>query len=123
MLRERVPVRAFIHITSDGLLNLARIDASVGFEIEALPPPPPVFALLQRLGDVTDEEMFRVYNMGVGFCVVVPERGVEAVKEIAGRRDIAAMPLGRVVADEQRRVWVRPKGLLGQGNGFQQEAA
>src|SRR5262249_51874515 len=121
MLRPRVPVRAFIHITSDGLLNLARIDAPVGYEIEALPPVPPVFDLLQRLGGITDEEMFRVYNMGVGFCVVVPERAVEAVTAIAARRDIAAMVIGRVVADEQRRVWVRPRGLVGQGSGFLRE--
>ena len=53
MLRERIPVRAFIHITGDGLLNLARIDAPVGFEIETLPPVPPLFTLLQQLGGIS----------------------------------------------------------------------
>jgi phosphoribosylformylglycinamidine cyclo-ligase len=121
MLRQRLPIRAFVHITSDGLLNLARIDAPVGFEIETLPPAPPVFTLLQQLGGITDVEMFRVYNMGVGFCVVVPERAVDAVTAVAAGRGIAATVLGGVVADAEKRVWVRPKGLVGQGSEFRPE--
>jgi phosphoribosylformylglycinamidine cyclo-ligase len=121
MLRERLPIRAFVHVTGDGLLNLARIDAPVGFEIDTLPPIPPVFTLLQQLGGITDEEMFRAYNMGVGFCVIVPDRAVETVAAIAARRSITATRLGHLVADPQKRVWLRPKGLVGQGEEFRRE--
>jgi phosphoribosylformylglycinamidine cyclo-ligase len=74
--------------------------------------------VLQRLGRITDEEMFRVYNMGIGFCVIVPPRAVDAVAGIAARRAIAATVLGRVVPDAQKRVWLRPKGLVGEGSEF-----
>jgi len=68
----RVPaVKALIHITGDGLLNLPRVDAEVGFVLDDLPPPPPIFGLIEQHGAVTRAEMFEVYNMGVGFCVVV----------------------------------------------------
>ena len=42
LLRADVPVRALAHITSDGFLNLARIDARVGFRLDRLPRPQPV---------------------------------------------------------------------------------
>ena len=74
VLRSGVQVKALAHITSDGLTNLLRVQSAVGYVLDTLPEPPPVFRLLQRLGGVSDEEMFQVYNMGVGFCLVV-DRG------------------------------------------------
>jgi phosphoribosylformylglycinamidine cyclo-ligase len=66
---ERVKgIKALINITSDGLLNLARVEAKVGFEIDRLIEPHPIFSLIQRHANVDDSEMFEVFNMGVGFC-------------------------------------------------------
>ena len=80
---EQVPtVKALINITGDGLLNLPRVAAKVGFEIDDLPPPPPIFRLIQQHGAVANAEMFEVYNMGVGFCVLVAERDREAALSI-----------------------------------------
>jgi phosphoribosylformylglycinamidine cyclo-ligase len=117
LLRSGVTVRAMAHITSDGLLNLARVQAPVGYVLDALPTPPPIFALLQRLGEVSDEEMFQVYNMGIGFCVVVAgehaDRTLDALKDLG----VEACRLGRAVADPERKVHL-PNGLVGQGNSF-----
>ena len=71
-------LKALINITGDGLLNLPRVDAPVGFLIDDLPPVPPVFRLIQQYGGVDTTEMFAVYNMGVGFCVLVAERATAA---------------------------------------------
>ena len=58
--------------------------------------PPAIFKVLQREGDITDGEMFRVFNMGLGMVAVCPQSEVssfcEAVRE--------AIPVGRVVARE-----------------------
>src|SRR5215471_11400355 len=45
MLQQELPIKALIHITSDGLLNLTRVAADVGYVIEELPPIPPIFGL------------------------------------------------------------------------------
>src|SRR5258708_23583123 len=46
---DNIPaVKALINITGDGLLNLPRVDANVGFMIDDLPPVPPIFRLIQR---------------------------------------------------------------------------
>jgi phosphoribosylformylglycinamidine cyclo-ligase len=71
LLRSDVDVRGLAHITSGGLDNLLRLEAEVGYEIDDPLPVPPVFTLIQEQGDVGDDEMHEVFNMGCGFCVVV----------------------------------------------------
>jgi phosphoribosylaminoimidazole (AIR) synthetase len=58
LLRSGLDIRAMAHITSDGLRILARVKAQVGYVLDRLPAPQPVVSLLQRLGGVSDEEMF-----------------------------------------------------------------
>ena len=118
--RQRVPVRALVNITSDGFLNLARIKAAVGFRLDALPDPQPIFRLIQDLGRVPEPEMYRVFNMGIGFCLIVPDdvtvlRAVEAT--FAAHRFETHM-IGKVVADESRRVSLPKQNLVGEGAEF-----
>jgi phosphoribosylformylglycinamidine cyclo-ligase len=118
-LRERVAsVKAFAHITSDGLLNLTRVKADVGYVIDALPPIPPVFSLIQRLEQVDITEMFSVFNMGIGFCAVVAEADAALAMEILSGRGKRAWRIGRAVADARRRVSLPQHGLVGQGKHF-----
>jgi len=71
LLRSTVDVRGLAHITSGGLDNLLRLEAEVGYELDDPLPAPAIFSLIQELGDVPDEEMYEVFNMGCGFCVIV----------------------------------------------------
>src|SRR5512139_934683 len=71
LLRSSVDVRGLAHITSGGLGNLLRLEAEVAYEVDDPLPVPPVFSLIQELGEVSDGEMGEVFNMGCGFCVVV----------------------------------------------------
>jgi phosphoribosylformylglycinamidine cyclo-ligase len=81
LLRSDLDVRGLAHITSGGLGNLLRLEADVAYEIDDPLPVPPVFGLIQELGDVSDEEMHEVFNMGCGFCVVVAATGEDAALE------------------------------------------
>jgi phosphoribosylformylglycinamidine cyclo-ligase len=117
MLRN-LDVKALSHITSDGLLNLLRIEASVGFEIDYLPEPPPIFRLIQDRGRVPNEEMFAVFNMGIGFCVVVPRNQASQAITIASQSGVEAHVLGQAVAEPERTVLLKPVGLVGKGSEF-----
>jgi len=77
-------VKGLVHVTGGGFIdNLPRI----------LPGPcramiaknswvvPPVFNLLQEQGNIEDDEMFRVFNMGIGMMMVVPEKEVAEILE------------------------------------------
>jgi phosphoribosylformylglycinamidine cyclo-ligase len=116
---DRVPsVRALINITGDGLLNLPRVDAKVGFEIDNLPPAPPIFGLIQQYGAVADPEMFEVYNMGVGFCVLAAERDVGGILAILERHRRRARVIGRVIEDDSKGVYLPARQLVGRGKHF-----
>ena len=89
-LREEIEVRGMAHITGGGIFgNLPRALGGLGADLETTSwPEPPVFGLIRALGRVPDDEMRRVFNLGVGFCAVVApqdaERGVETLRA-AGR--------------------------------------
>jgi phosphoribosylformylglycinamidine cyclo-ligase len=78
LLRSPVDVRGLVHVTGDGLDNLLRLEAEVGYEIDDPLPVPPIFDLIQELALVSDDEMQRVFNMGCGFCCVVAAADEEA---------------------------------------------
>jgi phosphoribosylformylglycinamidine cyclo-ligase len=118
-LLDRVPsVKAFAHITSDGLLNLTRVKADVGYVIDALPPVPPIFSIIQRLGEVDITEMFAVFNMGIGFCAVVAETDADLAVAILGGKGKGACRIGYATSDAKRRVTLAQYGLVGQGKHF-----
>ena len=107
-----IETRGLVHITGDGLTNLCRLEADVSYRIESLPETPRIFKLIQDTGNISDEEMYRVFNMGVGLVVIVPEGQAEdALRSIigAGHR---AQRIGTVV-DGDREVLVQPAGLVG----------
>jgi phosphoribosylformylglycinamidine cyclo-ligase len=109
-LRSGLDVRGLAHITGGGLLNLLRLHADVGFRIDAPLPVPPVFGLVQELGDIPDAEMWEVFNMGCGFCAVVPAAQAADAVALLERHHPGAAQIGSVTA-EAGRVTVPPLGL------------
>jgi len=68
------PIKAMAHITGGGFTdNIPRVlPAGVGVQIDkAAWDVPPLFRLIQSKGKVTEAEMFRVFNMGIGFMLIV----------------------------------------------------
>ena len=102
LLRSEVEVRGLAHITSGGTENLLRLAAEVGYEIDDPLPPQPVFDLIQERGGVSDEEMGRVFNMGCGFCVVVPAADEEAALELLRTYHPEARRVGRATEGPRR---------------------
>ena len=92
-----VDVHGLAHITGGGLDNLKRLRDDVEYRMEDPLPVPPVFGLVQRLGAVADDEMKRVFNMGMGFAAVVPAEQADAAAEILAARHAGARRVGSVV--------------------------
>ena len=120
-LIERIPsVKALIHITGDGLLNLPRVEAEIGFVLDNLPPAPPIFDLIQEHGAVGRAEMFEVFNMGIGFCAVVAEADADAALAILAAHGREACVIGQAIADPTKSVHLPQHNLIGQGKRFRQ---
>jgi phosphoribosylformylglycinamidine cyclo-ligase len=101
-LRKGVEVRGMAHITGGGLPgNLPRALGGAGARVYSDSwDEPPVFGLIRSLGNITEEEMRLVFNLGVGFCVVVPESDVGKALEILQGVGCDARRIGEVVAHE-----------------------
>jgi len=102
LLASSADVRGLAHITGDGLNNLLRLAAKVGYEIGDPLPVPPVFDLIQRLGRVSDDEMHEVFNMGCGFCCVVAAADEATALEVLCRHHPDARRIGSATADAGR---------------------
>ena len=100
-----------MHITSEGLFNLARLPATVRYVIDTLPPIPPIFELIQKVGRVSNEEMFSVYNMGVGFCFIVQASSADAAVEIIKSHGKDATRIGYLEASSERTVSIPARDL------------
>jgi phosphoribosylformylglycinamidine cyclo-ligase len=103
---RRYPVAAMAHVTGGGLAaNLARVLAGHGARLSrtALPVPPAMEALRRR-GGLSDEDMRRVWNGGIGFCLVVSDTVADALVGEARAAGWEAAPLGTVTA-EAAVVW------------------
>jgi phosphoribosylformylglycinamidine cyclo-ligase len=83
-------VHGLAHITGSGLLKLRRI-TNYGFSITDPLSPQPIFRLLQELGGVEDAEMYRTFNMGMGFVVAVSESDEKEACRIMGGKAIGSV--------------------------------
>ena len=95
---DEFAVRGMANITGGGLRNLLRLKAGVGFEIDQPMSPNPVFAVLQKLGGVSDKEMYQTFNMGMGFSIVTSEENAD---DIVGGLGKGAKVVGRAIEGER----------------------
>jgi phosphoribosylformylglycinamidine cyclo-ligase len=98
--RTRPPIRAFAHITGGGFIdNLPRVlpkrcDARIRLGAWEVPP---VFRLLERHGGVGPEELYQVFNMGIGMTAIVAPEAADAVLKFLRARSHRAWAIGEVV--------------------------
>ena len=93
-------IKGLAHITGGGFLeNIPRIlPDGVSVEINRGSwPEPPIFGLMQKLGNVPDQEMFRTFNMGIGMVLVCSQFDAESIAHDIGH----GYDIGRVVKGEK----------------------
>jgi phosphoribosylformylglycinamidine cyclo-ligase len=105
LLKELRP-KALVHITGGGLSNLKRVKSKVKFVIENLPPKPIIFELIQSYGDIQDKTMYEVFNMGIGFCVIIEEKYKQRAKNIIMNNKFLSFDLGYVVESQKQEVLI-----------------
>jgi phosphoribosylformylglycinamidine cyclo-ligase len=104
LLEKGVPVRGMAHVTGGGIVgNLSRVIPE-GLSARLSPDRwqvPPVFGALQTLGGISQVEMFRAFNMGLGFLLVVPEAAVkQALEELRAAGEEVAV-VGEITTGSQ----------------------
>lgn len=104
-LLKRYSIRGAAHITGGGLPgNLPRVlpEGMQAVIWERSWPIPPVFNLIRDLGPVRQDEMYRTFNMGVGFVLVAPPEQAEEIIADLAKDNLPAWQIGEVEAGEKR---------------------
>jgi phosphoribosylformylglycinamidine cyclo-ligase len=104
-LLEAGRVKALAHLTGGGFFeNIPRsLPDGIGVEIErGTWPIPPIFRLIQQLGGISDEEMHRVFNMGVGMTLIAAPEQVDAVSAHLRGAGCPPSVIGRTVPGQRR---------------------
>ena len=94
LLKNNFNIKGLAHITGGGFNNLKRLKKDVGFEIGNLPEPHEIFKLIYKQ-NVALKEMYKVFNMGIGFVVIVDEKEYQSVLNTLSK-DCNAYKIGRV---------------------------
>jgi phosphoribosylformylglycinamidine cyclo-ligase len=121
LIKSPVEVKGLAHLTSGGVLNLLRLNTDVGYVFETPLKPQPVFEMIQQAASVSDAEMAEVFNMGCGFCVVVPHEQADAADTLLRTHYSGAHVIGHVT-DQAGQVAVTPTGLVGDKSGLRPSA-
>ncbi|HLC11612.1 MAG TPA: phosphoribosylformylglycinamidine cyclo-ligase [Candidatus Bathyarchaeia archaeon] len=105
-------VHGFAHITGGGFSKLDRIvsRAGLGAELDNLPDSPSIFQIIQEDGKISDREMYRTFNMGVGFLILCPKREEDKVIQTFQRYQQDAFRVGHV----SKKPGIRVSGSMGQ---------
>jgi len=82
---NKYEIKGMANITGGGLRNIPRINRDHRYVIDDPLKPQPIFEFLQREGNVSDEEMYQTFNMGMGFVMIVsPEIAEDVAHEVGG---------------------------------------
>ena len=103
-LREKFEILGAVHITGDAYLKFKKLNPKVGFEFFNFRPQL-IFELIQEAGGVSDREMFKTFNMGWGFAVVVRKEEADRVLSFAKDFKIGLEIIGQVV--KERKIIIR----------------
>lgn len=101
LIESEVEVHGMAHLTGGGFFeNVPRIlpnNCRAEIDIRNWPNLP-VFEVIQQIGNVEVHEMYRTFNMGIGYIIVVPESDKDAAMKILGEyKDIPAYVIGQVI--------------------------
>ena len=109
-LLEVVDVRGMSHITGGGLPgNVPRMlpENAVAEIDKSAWPDLPIFSFLRKESGLPDEELFPVFNMGIGFVICIPESAEKIAKEILEQNGETVYRIGQIVSGNKTEVrWV-----------------
>ena len=99
---EECDIHGLAHITGGSFTKLLRLKKA-GYMIDNMPEPPEIFQLIENQ-DVEKEEMYKTFNMGIGFCLIAPEEDGELIENIFKKHGLKSRQIGRII--EKKGVFV-----------------
>jgi phosphoribosylformylglycinamidine cyclo-ligase len=96
ILKKRIPVHGLANITGGGLTKLPRLNSRVRYVFDNLPVPTGIFKQIQVDGNIDSKEMYRTFNMGVGFCLIAPKSRTDDVISVFEKHKMHCEAVGKI---------------------------
>jgi phosphoribosylformylglycinamidine cyclo-ligase len=93
---RKVTVHGLAHITGGSFTKLKRLNNKVRYNLSNLFPPFGIFKQIQKDGNIDVKEMYRTFNMGIGFCIILPKANVDKTISIIEKYKIKVYQIGEV---------------------------
>lgn len=99
-LIQDIDIKGFSHITGGGIIGNTKrvVPKNLSIEIDWNSwELPPIFNLIQETGKISDEEMRKVFNLGIGLVAVIDENDFQKVQEISSKLGEDVIKIGKIV--------------------------
>lgn len=109
-LKKHVSIKAMNHITGGGFYeNIPRsLPEGLAADIDSHAfPTPAIFEWLQKEGNISTDEMYNIFNMGIGYTVIVNENNKEQALKVLKEQNIDAYEIGRIIKDDRKPIHIQ----------------
>jgi len=96
ILKKKIGVNGLANITGGSFTKLPRLNSTVRYDLVGVPPPMGIFKQIQVDGEIDSKEMYRTFNMGVGFCVIAPKASTDDIIRVFGKYKMCCKTIGRI---------------------------
>jgi len=93
---EKCKVHGMAHITGGSFTKLLRLKKT-GYLLDQMPTPPPIFQIIENEG-VGRQEMYKTFNMGIGFCVIAPKNEESQINSTFKKFGMKSKRVGKIIA-------------------------
>jgi phosphoribosylaminoimidazole (AIR) synthetase len=94
-------------LTGGSFTKLLRLK-NIGYDLDNLPKTPPLMQLIQDCG-VESKEMYKTFNMGIGFCIISPKNNVAKIRSIFKKHRLATYEIGKITS--KKGVFINSKKI------------
>jgi phosphoribosylformylglycinamidine cyclo-ligase len=93
---KKVTINGLAHITGGSFTKLNRLNKNVRYNLSNLPSPFGIFKQIQKDGKIESREMYRTFNMGIGFCIILPKIDADKATSIIEKNKMKVYQIGKV---------------------------
>src|SRR5919198_6007823 len=99
--QKHISIHGFAHITGGSFTKLARLNMNVDYKLDNLPDSNGIFKQIQADGHIETKEMYRTFNMGIGFCIILSKHYADPVISIFEKYNMTCSQIG-IIPDKKK---------------------
>src|SRR5688572_28874881 len=96
ILKKKIRVHGLANITGGAFTKLPRLNTKIKYDLNGLPAPTGIFRQIQLDGGIDSKEMYRTFNMGVGFCIIAPKASADDIIGVFAKYKMSCKAIGRI---------------------------